>query len=73
MRGVIWRLVWQDEMFVMHNEKVSEESAAWSVFMVCDGHCGSEAAVYVTKNLWPILKEKLPKSAPPTENGNGKG
>jgi serine/threonine protein phosphatase PrpC len=41
------------------------------MYMVCDGHCGPEAANFVSANFLPTLNAKLPSKLPNFNNAAG--
>jgi serine/threonine protein phosphatase PrpC len=41
------------------------------MYMVCDGHCGPEAANFVSAHFLPTLNAKLPAKLPNFNNAAG--
>lgn len=62
------KLKGEDTILCKQKQWVCDENGTgnfWNVFMICDGHCGAQAADFVTTKLWNVLKPLLPTSEPP--------
>lgn len=63
------KLKGEDTCFVKEREWVGDvhgDGNFWGVFILCDGHCGVDAAAHVAQNLWPALRLRLPTCPPPS-------
>lgn len=64
----------QDTIMCKEKEWVGDDNGDgnyWNAFLICDGHCGAQAAKHVSRRLWRVLKPQLPTSEPPRTPGPG--
>eukprot|EP00803_Ostreobium_quekettii_P003525 evm.model.scf_539.2 EVM.evm.TU.scf_539.2 scf_539:7757-12895(-) len=50
----------EDSVFVREGGALRRDGPAWSLFCLCDGHNGTQAAQYIKANLWNVLARRLP-------------
>ncbi|CAD7704030.1 unnamed protein product [Ostreobium quekettii] len=55
----------EDVVFVHERLRNGKSGPAWSLYCVCDGHGGTEAANHVRARLWKTLGPRLPESPLP--------
>ncbi|CAD7701096.1 unnamed protein product [Ostreobium quekettii] len=61
----------QDALLARKGLSSAEAGPSWSLYCVCAGHGGVEAANYVRDGLWRELRALLPRQAMPEREGDG--